>query len=229
MPNAPPDQPVDLVEEASEESFPASDPPAWAGKGSVREAPDEPGPPPAEQRRFAMARNLPTPFRFVEDPSWAPLSPFSLIQREMNRMFQDITREGEGGRGGLMAPRINVHETDTEYHMSVELPGVAEQDIEVDVDDDLLTVRAEKREEHEHERADSHVTERVFGVFQRSIRLPQPVSAQEIKATLENGVLQIVIPKTEHQARNRRVPVSRGAPGAAQDQGGRGGSAGPRA
>jgi HSP20 family protein len=160
-----------------------------------------------------MARNLPTPFRFIEDPSWAPLG---MLQREMSRFFEDASRtnEGQGGRGGLLAPRLDVRETDKEFRVSVELPGVTEDDVEVDVDDDLLTVRAEKKEEREVERADQHVTERMFGVFQRSIRLPQSVDAQAVKATLLNGVLEIVIPKSERQAQNRRVPISRSEQGA---------------
>ncbi|MDB5448171.1 MAG: type effector protein [Phenylobacterium sp.] len=155
-----------------------------------------------------MARNLPTPFRFIEDASWAPIE---LLQREMNRFFQDAPRngDGQGARSGLLAPRLDVRETDQEFRVSVELPGVSEDDVEVDVDDDLLTIRAEKKEEREVDRSDQHVTERLFGVFQRSIRLPQAVDAQAVKATLENGVLQIVIPKSERQARNRRVPVGR--------------------
>ena len=154
-----------------------------------------------------MARNLPTPFRFIEDPSWAP---FGLLQREMSRLFDDASRngEGQGARSGLIAPRLDVRETDKEFRVSVELPGVAEEDIEVDVDDDLLTVRAEKKEEREIDRADQHVTERRFGVFQRSIRLPQSVDAQTVKATLDNGVLQIAIPKSERQTSKRRVPVT---------------------
>ena len=154
-----------------------------------------------------MARNLPTPFRFIEDPSWAP---FGLLQREMGRLFEDVSRNGAGQAvpSGLIAPRLDVKETDKEFRVSVELPGVAEEDIEVDVDDDLLTVRAEKKEEREIERADQHVTERRFGVFQRSIRLPQSVDAQTVKATLDNGVLQIAIPKSERQTSKRRVAVT---------------------
>ena len=154
-----------------------------------------------------MARNLPTPFRFIEDPSWAP---FGLLQREMGRLFEDVSRNGAGQAvpSGLIAPRLDVKETDKEFRVSVELPGVAEEDIEVDVDDDLLTVRAEKKEEREIDRADQHVTERRFGVFQRSIRLPQSVDAQTVKATLDNGVLQIAIPKSERQTSKRRVAVT---------------------
>ena len=154
-----------------------------------------------------MARTLPTPVRFIEDPSWAP---FGLLQREMGRLFEDVSRNGAGQAvpSGLIAPRLDVKETDKEFRVSVELPGVAEEDIEVDLDDDLLTVRAEKKEEREIERADQHVTERRFGVFQRSIRLPQSVDAQTVKATLDNGVLQIAIPKSERQTSKRRVAVT---------------------
>jgi HSP20 family protein len=207
VPKPPPDAPVpDPVEEALLESFPASDPPVWAAHGTVRESPDAPLP--RTRRRPAMARNLPTPFRFLEEPSWAPLAQ---LQRDMSRLLDDVARttEGLGDRGGVLAPRMDVRETEKEFRVSVELPGVSENDVEVDVDEDMLTVRAEKKEEREVERADQHVTERLFGVFQRSIRLPEPVEAQAVKAALENGVLQIVIPKSERQARGRRVPVSR--------------------
>ena len=162
-----------------------------------------------------MARNLPTPFRFIEDPSWAP---FGLLQREMGRLFEDVSRNGAGqaAPSGLIAPRLDVKETDKEFRVSVELPGVAEEDIEVDVDDDLLTVRAEKKEERQIERADQHVTERLFGVFQRSIRLPQSVDAKTVKATLDNGVLQIAVPKSEREPSKRRVPVTTNAASASE-------------
>ena len=162
-----------------------------------------------------MARNLPTPVRFIEDPNWTPVG---LLQREMSRLFDDAARNGDGqaARSGLIAPRLDVRETDKEVRVSVELPGVAEEDIEVDVDDDLLTVRAEKKEERQIERADQHVTERLFGVFQRSIRLPQSVDAKTVKATLDNGVLQIAVPKSEREPSKRRVPVTTNAASASE-------------
>jgi HSP20 family protein len=213
----------DPVDEALVESFPASDPPAWAGGRTIRDRPDEPEP--TTPRRSAMARGLPTPFRFNEDPSWAA-GPFVMLQREMNRLLQDVARgsppvlgEGVGQSGALIAPRMDVRETDDAFRISVELPGVSEEEVDVEVDDDLLTVRAEKQEERDVERADQHITERMYGVFQRTIRLPVSVDPQSVQASMENGVLQIVIPKPEaRQARNRRVPVGRrdqGSPSAA--------------
>jgi HSP20 family protein len=155
-----------------------------------------------------VARDLPAPFSFIEESSWAP---FSLFQREMSRLFDEARGgEGSGSRSARLAPRVDVRESDEEFRISMELPGVSEDDVEVDVDEDLLTVRAEKKEDREIEGADQHVTERLYGVFQRSIRLPQPVDPRSVRATLQNGVLQITIPKSQHEARSRRVPVGRG-------------------
>jgi HSP20 family protein len=200
-----PDDPPssDLVDEALEESFPASDPPAWAGVGSVRRTPD---PPSDEPKETAMASKLPRSFRFVEDPSFAA-GPFILLQREMNRLLDDVARGSAPAQSGFVPPRVDVRETDKELRISVELPGVAEEDLEVDVDDDLLTIRAEKKEEREVEKADQHLTERIYGVFQRSLRLPFAVDPQTVQAQLDNGVLTITVPKTKSQSRNRRVQI----------------------
>jgi HSP20 family protein len=102
-----------------------------------------------------------------------------------------------------------VRETDKEFRISVELPGVSEDEVEVDLDDDVLTIRAEKKEEREVEKADQHLTERIYGVFQRTLRLPFSVDPETVEARMENGVLQIVIPKGQAQSRNRRVPVAK--------------------
>ena len=203
-PQTPDDPPsIDVVDEALEESFPASDPPAWAAVRSVRDTPD---PPSDEPKETAMASNLPRSFRFAEDPSFAA-GPFILLQREMNRLLDDVARGSAPAQSGVVPPRVDVRETDNELRISVELPGVAEEDLEVDVDDDLLTIRAEKKAEREVEKADQHLTERIYGVFQRSLRLPFAADPQTVQAQMENGVLTITIPKTKSQSRNRRVQV----------------------
>ncbi|MDB5493491.1 MAG: type effector protein [Phenylobacterium sp.] len=158
-----------------------------------------------------MARNLPTPFRFSEDPSWAA-GPLMLIQREMSRLLEDAARGAPATgavTGGLLAPRLDVRETDKEFRISVEMPGVSEDEVELNVDEGLLTIRAEKKEERDVEKVDQHITERRFGVFQRTLRLPEAVDPNEVKADLENGVLRITIPKSQSQDRSRRVQVGR--------------------
>src|SRR5258705_1351575 len=142
--------PPDPVDQALEESFPASDPPAWAAHGTIREHPD---PPIKTPRRQHMASRLPTPFSFGEDSSFAA-GPFLLMQREMSRLLDSANRAGGGGQGAVVPPRVDVRETENDFRITAELPGVAEEDVEVDLDDDLLTIRAEKKEEREVEKAD---------------------------------------------------------------------------
>ena len=159
--------------------------------------------------------------------------PFLMLHREMNRLFDDVARGGiasgggQQGQGGLMlAPHMDVSETDKDVRIQAELPGVAEKDIEVSLNEDVLTIRAEKRQEREDARQGVHVSERSFGTFQRSLRLPFPVDSDQVQAQFENGVLHVTLPKTQPQERTRRIPVQGGQrPGAqtqaTQDQGGK--------
>lgn len=139
--------------------------------------------------------------------------PFVTLHREMNRLFDDVLRGapsavGQGGRTGLMlAPAMDVTETDKELRVTAELPGVSEKDIDISLNDDLLTLRAEKKQERTEEREGMHITERSFGTFQRSLRLPYQVNADQVQARFENGVLRITMPKAAPQERNRRIQV----------------------
>ena len=153
-------------------------------------------------------------------------SPFLALHREMNRLFNDVLRGGVapsggqgqsgGGQGGvLLAPHMDVTETDREVRLQAELPGVAEKDIDISLNDDVLSIRAEKKQERREERHGVHISERAYGTFQRAIRLPFKVDPDQVQATFENGVLSVTLPKTQPQERNRRIRV----------QGGQGGSA----
>ncbi len=139
--------------------------------------------------------------------------PIPALHREMNRMFDDLLRGGspgsqERGQGGVMlAPHMDISETDREVRIKAELPGVADKDIEVSLDDDVLTIRAEKRQERREEREGVHVSERAFGTFQRSVRLPFPVNADQVKAGFENGVLTVTLPKAQPEEKTRRIQV----------------------
>jgi len=107
-----------------------------------------------------------------------------------------------------------VSETEKEIRITAELPGVTEQDIDVSLDDDMLTIRGEKRFERTDEKETFHFVECSYGTFQRSLRLPFAVNPDQVQASFENGVLTVTLPKTGRQERSRRIQVQgRGASG----------------
>jgi HSP20 family protein len=150
--------------------------------------------------------------------------PFLQLYRDMNRLFEDVLRRPDAEPGGsgelLLTPRINVSETEQAIRVTVELPGVKQDEIEVAIDDGMLTIRGEKRIERSEEKQDQRVVERMFGRFQRTLQLPFQPDADKVDARFENGVLKVTIPK-EDQAKDttRRVEVrlrarSKARPGA---------------
>ena len=167
-----------------------------------------------------MARNPLTPFR-----SGGGLlgggDPFLSLHREMNRLFDDAFRgapatAGQGsGAGNFVNALMNVSETDNEIRITAELPGVTEQDIDVSLDDDVLTIRGEKKFERTEggEKESFHFVERSYGTFQRAIRLPFPINPDQVKASFENGVLTVTLPKTAQAERTRRIQVRAGSAG----------------
>jgi HSP20 family protein len=163
--------------------------------------------------------------------------PFLTLHREMNRLFDDVARGGVpapsgGGQGGaLLAPHMDVSETDKEVRIQAELPGVIESDVEVALDDDVLTIRAEKKQERREEREGVHISERAYGTFQRSLRLPFHVEPEQVQARFENGVLSVTLPKTQPQERTRRIPIQGSSKQAqvGQDQAGKNNGGGQEA
>ena len=116
------------------------------------------------------------------------------------------TRNGNGG-SLMRAPDTDVIETEREIRVVTEMPGLKRENIEVDVENNVLTVRGEKREErNEGEPGRFHLAERRYGTFTRSFVLPRDVDAEQIHAGFEDGVLTIAIPKSE-RARRRRIQV----------------------
>ena len=146
--------------------------------------------------------------------------PFFALHREVNRLFDDALRGGlaqaSAQSGALLAPHIDVSETDKDVRIQAELPGVSEKDIEISLQDDVLTIRAEKKQEKREERQGAHVTERTYGTFQRSLRLPFPVSQDQVQAHFENGVLSVTMPKAHPKERTHRIPLQTRAPDASQ-------------
>ncbi len=138
--------------------------------------------------------------------------PFLSLQRSMNRLFEDVFRgsmpsSSESADIFSVMPQMNISETDKEFRVTAELPGVAEKDVDVTLDDDVLTIRGEKKLENKQDKENYHMIERSYGQFQRSIRVPHSVKGDQVQANVENGVLTIVLPKNEAQEKTRHIEV----------------------
>jgi HSP20 family protein len=155
--------------------------------------------------------------------------PFSALQREVNRAFDEVFRgfpamgRGAAAMGGF-APSLDVRETEQGLEIAAELPGMSEEDIELRLEGDLLTLAGEKKEERNSQGAGGmHLTERSFGRFQRSFRLPYRPEPNDVQAQFDKGVLRILLPRPQQQQSGGRIQIRAGAGG-----GGGGGSAAPQ-
>ncbi len=118
---------------------------------------------------------------------------------------------GLGLKGFGRTPIVDMSETDRGYEITAELPGLDEEDVEVNVTDDVLTISGEKREEHEEKKKDYFMQERRFGQFRRSLRLPQDADSSKISARFKKGVLSVEVPKSSGAAekKGRKISVSK--------------------
>jgi HSP20 family protein len=138
------------------------------------------------------------------------MSPFFQLHREVNRLFDDIFNRFDAGMPSLVGrapswaggawsggwPSLEVNATDNEVRVSAELPGIDEKDIEVLVDNDVLTIRGEKKSENEDQGQGRRFSERYYGRFERSLALPFEVDEAKAEASFKNGVLTVTIPKS---------------------------------
>ena len=145
--------------------------------------------------------------------------PFRSLHRQIDRMFDDVWRDFGDTRGelaGVLAPNIDVVEHDKETRITAELPGVREEDLDLSVDGDMVTIRAEKKIERQEDGDRRHVSERAYGTFARSLRLPYPVDADAVKAHFDRGVLTITLPRNAEAERRRRIAIESGPAPAAE-------------
>ncbi|MBO8152607.1 MAG: Hsp20/alpha crystallin family protein [Candidatus Marinimicrobia bacterium] len=131
---------------------------------------------------------------------WTPRKSILDLYNEVNRLFDSFfapTEEEEETFATRFYPAVDIEEKDKEYYVTVELPGVKKNDVKVAVKDNLLMISGEKKSEKEEKGKNYHRSERVFGSFQRTFRLPELVDQDNISAEYKDGVLHITIPKKE--------------------------------
>jgi len=105
-----------------------------------------------------------------------------------------------------LTPRLDLRETDEEIVVSADVPGVAPEDLDLEIHESVLTLKGERKAETEKDDERAHTRERVFGSFSRQVRLPAPVDASKAEAEHKNGVVTIRLPKSA-EARPRRIEV----------------------
>lgn len=136
--------------------------------------------------------------------------PFSRLRGEMDRMFDEfpprfpIAHFGTRYLASLPVPALEMTETDEEYRLSVEVPGVAPGDIELSIEENTLILKGEKKDEREEKERDYSISERSYGAFERRVSLPPDSVTDKITADTDNGVLKIVIARDAKAATEKR-------------------------
>ena len=140
-----------------------------------------------------------------------PWKDFGSLQERINRMFDDTIRtlyptDGEELEKGTWAPAVDIYETNDSFVVSADLPGLNKDEIQIDLKDDTLTLKGEKKFEEKVSKDNYIRVERAYGSYVRSFTLPQNVDPEKIKAKYKEGVLEVTIPKKE-DARPKQIKV----------------------
>lgn len=152
-----------------------------------------------------------------------PFQSLSQLRRDIDRMFEDafhgISRRRQqddrlpfANENLPLRPRVDIASTDKEYRVTLEVPGVEEKDIKLEMAGDMLIIRGEKRQEREEETRDMHCAECTYGAFERRLALPEDADPDNIDAYFKNGVLSIAMPRQQaSKAPVRQIPIKHAA------------------
>lgn len=122
-------------------------------------------------------------------------NPVAMLQQEMDRLFDGFSRSFAGLSSRTLMPSMDLAETDKEIELTAELPGMEENDVQLNVVDNHLTIRGEKKNQREEKEKDYHLVERTYGSFVRTVELPPGVNLDSIKAVMSKGILKVTVPK----------------------------------
>lgn len=145
---------------------------------------------------------------------WEPFRDLVSVQDRMNRIFEEAFRgaarpgaEEDWALGGAWAPAVDIYEHEGNIVLKAELPGIDPKDVQVGVENNVLTLRGERQFESEVKREQYHRIERAYGTFSRSFTLPNVVDTGKIKAEFKDGVLRVVLPKRE-EAKPKQISIA---------------------
>ena len=147
---------------------------------------------------------------------WEPFREFTTLQNEMNRLFNTLvdpstqtSRGARGGTGPRWLPPMDLLETAEHYVLRADPPGLADENVNIEFEGNVLTISGERTAEHDDQQEGYYRLERAFGTFSRSLTLPDGVDPDTVQAHLNRGVLEVKIPKPE-QRKPRQVQIKLG-------------------
>lgn len=144
---------------------------------------------------------------------WEPVRELNTLQTEMNRLFNNLFDAPLPNGGTAVArrwlPAMDLVENGDNFVLRADLPGLSESDVNIELEDNVLTVSGERGSEHEERNEGYYRVERAFGSFSRSLTLPEGIDPEGIKASFDRGVLEVTIPKPEER-KPRKVAISVG-------------------
>ena len=144
-------------------------------------------------------------YRTPELATWSPFDRLSSLRDLLDSAFQLASSTPDSTSGWV--PALDVFEDDNNFTVQVELAGMKKEDFDISLQDDVLTISGERKSESEKREGESFRSERSFGAFSRSITLPSPVKAEGVKASYEDGVLTVTLPKAE-EAKPKKIQVN---------------------
>jgi HSP20 family protein len=140
---------------------------------------------------------------------WDPFREFSTLQDRMNRLFRESQGPEESLTTSSFAPPVDVYEDEHNVTLKIEVPGIEEKDIDVRIENNVLTVHGERKFEKEEKEENFRRVERQYGSFTRTFTLPTTVDAEKVSADYDKGILKIVLPK-KAEAKPKQVKVNVG-------------------
>ncbi len=142
---------------------------------------------------------------------WDPFRELEDVSNRLNRIFGQSLARTESGQPMLAladwAPSVDISETDTAYLVKAEIPGVKKEDVKVTIQDGMLTIRGERKQEKEEKGKKFHRIERSYGSFVRSFRVPDDADENSVKAEFKDGMLNVTLAKSD-KAKPKSIEVS---------------------
>ncbi len=128
---------------------------------------------------------------------WDPFRDMENLHSEINKLFAGTSRGNRDAGMASWTPNVDIYEDAETVRIHTELPGMKKEDVKLSVEDGVLTIKGERKFEHENRKGNYHRIERSYGMFERAFTLPTTVEPERIEASMKDGILEIVIPKRE--------------------------------